>query len=225
MPCADLAVAAGAFGRPAPPSPPPRWQRLGQCGPSGATEIQTPDAPCGESQKRQWNHPFLIRKIFYGNPALTRYQRIQPAVRCQPRPTFDPHGRVDGDNLLGTYGDARQAIAGCLSCRVRPSRCRLTSSPQASQRRFPGKTDCPQLPISLDFINRNAADLSRTGLYDEQHEGAGLLVDADRMDEDEGPRHAEEQIEHDEAHAPGAQVGGGARRLVEKFPDSRMMTR
>ena len=53
--------------------------------------------------------------------------------------------------------------------------------------------------------------------HDEQHEGARLLVDADRIDQDEGPRHAEEQIEHDEAHPPGAQIGG-ARRLVEKLP-------
>ena len=35
--------------------------------------------------------------------------------------------------------------------------------------------------------------------HDEQHERAGLLVDAQRMDENEGRRYAEEQVEQDEA--------------------------
>ena len=43
----------------------------------------------------------------------------------------------------------------------------------------------------------------------------GLLVDADRVDQDEGPRHAEEQIEDDEAHPPRAQIGGAGGLLEE----------
>ena len=53
--------------------------------------------------------------------------------------------------------------------------------------------------------------------HDEQHEGARLLIAADRVDEDKGPRHAEEQIEQDEAQPPGAEIGG-ARRFFEKLP-------
>ena len=61
--------------------------------------------------------------------------------------------------------------------------------------------------------------------HDEQHERAGLLVDAERMDEDEGPRHAEEQIEQDEAQPPGAQdsvLPGGSSRNCRQV---RMITR
>ena len=51
--------------------------------------------------------------------------------------------------------------------------------------------------------------------HDEQHEGGSLLVQPDRIDQDEGPGHAEEQVEQDEAHPPRAQVRR-ARRLVEE---------
>ena len=52
--------------------------------------------------------------------------------------------------------------------------------------------------------------------HDEQHEGGGLIVHADRIDQDKRPRHAEKQIEHDEAHAPSAQLRG-RRRLFEEL--------
>jgi hypothetical protein len=43
------------------------------------------------------------------------------------------------------------------------------------------------------------------------------IVGAERLDKDEGPGHAEEEIEQDEAQPPGAQVHGGG-RFVEESP-------
>ncbi len=51
--------------------------------------------------------------------------------------------------------------------------------------------------------------------HDEQHEGGRLVIHADRVDQNEGPRHAEKKIEHDEAHAPSAQRRGPGRFVEE----------
>ena len=51
--------------------------------------------------------------------------------------------------------------------------------------------------------------------HDEQHEGARAFVGADRMNQNEHPGQTVEQIEHDEAEAPGARPNGGHRQLEE----------
>ena len=53
--------------------------------------------------------------------------------------------------------------------------------------------------------------------HDEEHEGIRAFVGADRMDQDEHPGQAVEQVEHDEAQAPGT-VGDRGRRQVEELP-------
>ena len=59
---------------------------------------------------------------------------------------------------------------------------------------------------AIGTLEASMLDTATTSSMHEQHEGARAVVDADRMDEDEHPGQPEEQIEHDEAQPPGAEV-------------------
>jgi len=53
--------------------------------------------------------------------------------------------------------------------------------------------------------------------HDEQHERAAVLFATERLNQEERPGHAEEQVEQNEAQPPRAQIDGGG-LLVEKAP-------